>query len=225
MNSQAPIWVPLLVAAVAVLGQVILLLNGRWERDQDRTLREKELAQAVELRRLDHQHELTIKEEEDRRQLRDRRVTELRAGLTEMVEAFISLADLQHELYIYRDSRPEQIAEAEGSAKQHFNRARPRLALDAAGREVARSFREALLEVRQFRTMVDGQQTLLDAHADGAISHGEKLEAQRGKITDLLNAAVDRCQQIMDEAGEPIPTNPLRGRPAYESSSLNRSSK
>jgi len=208
MNSQTPIWVTLLVAGIAVLGQIVttvaLLLNGRWQRDQDRTLRGRELQQDLEIRERDHQHDLTVRRLEDQRRLRDSRAAELRIGLIEMVEAFMGMAEVQQELFLYHESRPEQLNEKIGSTKEHFERARPRLAIDRKGRDIIGMWVKAQTEVNQFRTMVRGQQTLLDAHADSAISHGEQLEEQRTKITKLISDAIDELQRIMDEAAQPI---------------------
>lgn len=176
----------------AIVGAALGYLNGERQRANDRKLRV-----------LDHQHELALKQFEDKQRLRDRRLVTLQDGLTETVEGLVDLTEIVRQMR-FGDAGREEADRANQAAGEHFNRARPRLILDPAGREVMETFRKVHIEIGALATMYRGQEALLQAHQPDAVRHGEEIAAQDRKIIQMLSDAVDRAQQIMEEAAQPV---------------------
>jgi hypothetical protein len=87
---------------------------------------------------------------------------------------------------------------------KHFQAARLKLVLDPAGREMMQAFRDIQKEIGVANTMRHSQELLVQAQRPDAVQHGEDLAAQEQKVMDLTGKAVDRAQEIMEQAAQPV---------------------
>ena len=190
------------IVGAAVTG-LVTALNGKWQRDHDREMRVKDYEQQTIAREATHRQELALKQLEEMQRLRDRRLLELKAGLTEMVESFVALTEEMQEVRL-GPANKQKASAAHEEAVKHFQLGRTLLVLDPVGRELMQKFREINTEIILYATMLEGQRVLVEAHQRGAIEHSEEMGRQEKKVFKLASDAVDRAQQIMEEAAQPV---------------------
>jgi hypothetical protein len=187
----------------ALITGVLAYFRDKQQRRHDREMRELDHQHDTEARAADHRQELAVKLLEDKQRLRDRRLVELKAGLVEMVEAFLGLTEKMQSVRL-GDQRQQDADQAYKEAVKHFQLARTLLVLDPVGRELMQKFREINTEIDLFRMAVEGQARLVEARQASAVEHGEELGREEKKIFTLLSGAVDRAQQIMEQAAQPV---------------------
>jgi hypothetical protein len=162
-------------------------LNGKWQRVHDREMRRLDHQHENELRAFERSRDIDLKRFEDKQRLRDRRLVILQDGLTEMVEGFVALTEAMGWMR-YRGNRRDDADRARADAAKHFDLARPRLVLDPAGREVMETFRTIQTELIVWENTDDRLQWA-------------KMDPE---IVKMLSDAVNRAQQIMEQAAQPV---------------------
>ena len=190
------------IVGSAVTG-IFTALNGRWQRDHDREMRGIDHGQEAMAQTVRQQHELALRQFEDKQRLRDRRLAELKAGLTEMVEAFVALTAEMQQVRLGPTHQQGANAAREEAVK-HFEVGRTLLVLDPAGREMMQKFREINTEIILFATMQEDHRIMVQARQPEVVEHGLRMALQEKEVFKLAGEAVDRAQQIMEQAAQPV---------------------
>lgn len=159
----------------------------------------------LELRRLEHRHQLERAALEDAARLRDARVARLSEDAKELARALFDLERLALVMQWGESADRAEMQRLETSARARFESARAGLTLDPDGGRLAETFTSLTAEIAKYQSMLQSHRVLVEARAvQQAVDHAEELEAQRGRVVEGITRALHDAQALLASVAVPV---------------------
>jgi len=195
------------VGAVVMAAIGVVLDWRRGEREAEES--QKQRAHDLEVRRLEHQHQVERAIVEDAARLRDARFARLSEDARELAKALFDLERLALLLQWAQPSDKAELERLETSARIRFQSARAGLILDADGARLTTTFESLTREIAEYQSMLQSHRVLVEARAlEQVADHQDQMEAQRVKVVASIMSALGEIQSLLESLAVPVEAPP-----------------
>ena len=212
MNAIEAVLIGGFVGAVVMAAIGVVLDWRRGEREAEES--QKQRAHDLEVRRLEHQHQVERAIVEDAARLRDARFARLSEDARELAKALFDLERLALLLQWAQPSDKAELERLETSARIRFQSARAGLILDADGARLTTTFESLTREIAEYQSMLQSHRVLVEARVvQHVVEHADQLEAQRRKVIDDITAAIQETQALLASVSVPVEAPAMEAGP------------
>jgi hypothetical protein len=167
-------------------------------------------AHDVEMRTLEHEHQLQRAVLEDAARLRDARVTRLTEDAKELARGLFDLERLALLMQWGESADKGEMKRLELSARTRFESARAGLTLDPDGSRLTAMFESLTVEIAKYQSMLQSHRVFVEARAvQQVIDHATEMEVQHGRVVEGVTAALGETRALLESVAvtvEPPPT-------------------
>src|SRR6266545_2272748 len=183
----------------AVVVSVVTALVAWGQRLHDAEEGRRLRAHDLEVRMLEHQHQLRRAALDDAARLRDARVARLSEDAKELARALFDLERLALLMQWGESADKAEMQRLEMSARTRFESARAGLTLDADGGRLTATFESLTGAIAKYQSMLQSHRVLVEARAvQQAVDHAAEMEVQRGKVVEGVTAALRETQVLLE---------------------------
>src|SRR6266700_4622862 len=177
---------------VSVVSALVAWREGRHGAAEGRSQR----AHDLEVRTLEHEHQLQRTALEDAARLRDARVARLTEDARELARALFDLDRLALLMQWGDSADKAEMKRLELSARTRFESARAGLTLDPDGARLTAMFESLTVEIAKYQSMLQSHRVLVEARAvEQVIDHAAQMEVQNKKVAEGVTAAVGEAAE------------------------------
>lgn len=190
---------------MAGIGIVIDWRRGQREAEES----QKQRAHDLEVRSLEHQHQVQRAIVEDAARLRDARFARISEDARELARALFDLERVALLLQWAQPSDKAELERLETSARLRFQSARAGLILDADGARLTTTFDSLTREIAQYQSMLQSHRVLVEARAlEQVADHLDQMEVQRVKVVASITSALGEIQSLLESLAVPVEAPP-----------------
>ncbi len=193
----------------ALVVSVVSALVAWRERRHGAAEGRSQRAHDLEVRTLEHEHQLQRTALEDAARLRDARVARLTEDARELARALFDLDRLALLMQWGDSADKAEMKRLELSARTRFESARAGLTLDPDGARLTAMFESLTVEIAKYQSMLQSHRVLVEARAvEQVIDHAAQMEVQHKKVAEGVTAALGETRVLLGSVAVPIEPAP-----------------